>query len=657
MYRLLYKIVLVLIFLPFLSASAQEKELARANKKFDQYAFIDSQKLYLRVVENGYESAELLRKLGDAYYYNAKYTDAAKWYGELIKKYAQELTPEDYFRYSQALRAEKRYDEADEMLSRYNDNLSAEKIELSNTKISDTRKPYLPGKFDIKKLSINSTGYSDFAPAYYGEKILFSSSRDTGTFTKRVHKWNDQPFLDLYEFNPKVNSDSSGISKLAGAVNTPYHESSAVLSNDGLSLYFTRNNFTDGDYKKDDKGTNKLKLYVSKRGSDGKWDQAEELPFNSDEYSVAHPALSPDNQTLYFASDMQGTYGESDIWKVGINENGSYGTPENLGNPINTPGRENFPFVTKSGQLYFCSDGHQGLGGLDVYVVEDGENENVINVGEPINSPKDDFTFIYSETDKTGYFASNRGNDPLDDDIYSFTKEECPVNILATVVDADTKEPITEATISVRNGKNEIIVQEDITDPDGSFNFVQPELGKEYFIRAEADEYSTDEKLVRLESEFCGEKKVILELERSNPPVPCDIAELLNPILFDFDRWNIRDDAALELTKVVEIMNQFPELRIDIRSHTDSRGNDDYNLSLSEKRNQATIKFIVRAGIANSRVTGRGYGETQLCLTKCSNGVDCTEDEHQANRRSEFIVEFPDGMNCPDKPVKANKCD
>ena len=657
MNRLCYKIVLVLVLLPFLSASAQENELARANKKFDQYAFIDSQKLYLRVVENGYESAELLKKLGDSYYYNAKYSDAAKWYGQLVEKYKQELTPEDYFRYSQALRAEKRYDEADEMFVLYNDNLSAENSNLEDTDLSETRKPYLPGKFDIKKLSINSTGYSDFAPAYYGEKILFSSSRDTGTFTKRVHKWNDQPFLDLYEFNADMSLDISEIKKVDGSINTPYHESSAVLSRDGQNLYFTRNNFTNGDYKKDNKGTNKLKLYLSKKGSDGKWDKAEELPFNSNQYSVAHPALSPDNQTLYFASDMTGTYGESDIWKVAINADGSYGEPQNLGRTINTPGRENFPFVAQSGQLYFCSDGHQGLGGLDIYVVEEGQNGKVINLGEPINSSKDDFTFIYNEIDKTGYFASNRGNDPLDDDIYSFTKEECAVNILVTVVDADTKEPLTKAKVSIRNSENDIVVQDEITAQQGSFNFIQPELGKEYFIRAEANEYNTNEKLISIESDFCGEKTLVLELEKSNPAVPCDIAELLNPILFDFDRWNIRPDAAVELAQVVEIMNQFPELSIDVRSHTDSRGNDDYNMALSEKRNQATIEFIVKGGIDTSRVTGRGYGETRLCLKKCSNGVDCTEEQHQANRRSEFIVKFPDGMKCPDNTIEANKCD
>lgn len=636
MKQLLQVILLLAIAFSFDSVYAQEREIAKGNKKFDQYAFVDSQKIYLRVAEEGYESADLFSKLGDSFYYNADYKEAVTWYTKLVEKYPEDVTPYQYFRYAQALRAEKQYDKSTEMIALYQEAVSSSDDLYSSQSISEIENG--SATFEIEKLKVNAAKFSDFAPSFYGEQLLFASTRDTGTFTKRIHKWNDQPFLDLYVGDIDENNQVATASKLPGSVNTEFHESTAILSTDGNMLYFTRNNFTNDTYKADSNNTNRLKLYKAQRNGDG-FNNVEELPFNDNGFSTAHPALSTDGKTLYFASDRPGTYGESDLWKVALNEDGTFGEVENLGDKINTPGRETFPFISKDGKLYFSTDGRAGLGGLDVYVY-DFEDESLENIGAPVNSVKDDFTFIINSETGRGFFATNRANNPLDDDIYTFIQSACESTLIVNVIDKNTKEPLNGAMVGVRDTENNLVVSGTAEAPDATFAYNDPECDKEYFVRGEMEGYLTDEKLVKIPSSS-SEVSVVLELEPSITQIPpdFDLGKLINPIYFDFDKSYIRPDAAVELAKVIEILKEYPELRIDVRSHTDSRGNDAYNLALSERRNKSTIDYIVEeGGISRERLTGRGYGETQL-LNECSNGVQCTEEQHQLNRRSEFIVQ------------------
>ena len=636
MKQLLQVILLLAIAFSFDSVYAQEREIAKGNKKFDQYAFVDSQKIYLRVAEEGYESADLFSKLGDSFYYNADYKEAVTWYTKLVEKYPEEVTPYQYFRYAQALRAEEQYDKSTEMIALYQEAVSSSDDLYSSQSISEIENG--SATFEIEKLKVNAAKFSDFAPSFYGEQLLFASTRDTGTFTKRIHKWNDQPFLDLYVGDIDENNQVATASKLPGSVNTEFHESTALLSTDENTLYFTRNNFTNDTYKADSNNTNRLKLYKAQRNGDG-FNNVEELPFNDNGFSTAHPALSVDGKTLYFASDRPGTYGESDLWKVALNEDGTFGEVENLGDKINTPGRETFPFISKEGKLYFSTDGRAGLGGLDVYVY-DFEDESLENIGAPVNSVKDDFTFIINSETGRGFFATNRANNPLDDDIYTFIQSACESTLIVNVIDKNTKEPLNGAMVGVRDTENNLVVSGTAETPDATFTYNDPECDKEYFVRGEMEGYLTDEKLVKIPSSS-SEVSVVLELEPSITQIPpdFDLGKLINPIYFDFDKSYIRPDAAVELAKVIEILKEYPELRIDVRSHTDSRGNDAYNLALSERRNKSTIDYIVEeGGISRERLTGRGYGETQL-LNECSNGVQCTEEQHQLNRRSEFIVQ------------------
>ncbi len=635
----------IVMFLVTISASSQEKNIQKGNDDFDKYAFVNSRDIYLKVIENGYQSQDLYQKLGDSYYFTAELNDAAKWYGLLIESYKDSIDTEYYFRYAQSLKSLKQYAAADKIMDEfYTVNPTDSRATYFNEE-----KNYLSliemqsGRFELSALEINSER-SDFAPSFYLGNLVFTSSREKRNVSKIIHEWNNQPFLDLYVMN---QSDEKGsVTSFSKNINTKFHESTAVITKDGNTIYFTRNNYTNKNYKENTEGTNLLKLYRSEK-IDGKWLKAVELPFNSDEYAVAHPTLSPDENTLYFASDMPGGKGLSDLYKVSIEEDG-FGTPESLGDIINTEGRETFPFIATNGNLYFSSDGHPGLGGLDVYVVEqneDGTYGEGYNVGEPVNSPVDDFTFIINSTSGLGYFASNREGGMGSDDIYSFRQVEAPIKscvqlLSGTVRNKENDQIVPSAKVVLLDSENNIL-SETVSSTEGEFNFDAIHCARAYAVRANKVNYSPDETSFVTSSEFSAQINKTLYLNPNFPIVlGADLNKILdlNPVYFDLDKSFIRADAEIELQKVIAAMSQYPALKIDVRSHTDSRANDDYNIKLSQRRNTATLKYIIeKGGISANRLTGKGYGETQL-VNACVNDIDCTEEMHQLNRRSEFII-------------------
>ena len=642
---LLFK-VLFIVCITF--SFAQEKELSKADKKFESYAFIDAQKIYLRLAKGGYESAELFQKLGDSYYFNGKYEDSAQWFEKLVEKYPETLTPEYLFRYAQSLKGIKEYEKSDKIMSDFRKlkggdsraELFAEEPDyLEEISYSDS-------EYEVENLRRTNSRLSDFGPMFYKDRIIFSSARDTGTTKKYIHTWNNEPFLDFYQAPIDIETGELGkVEKFGGSINSKYHESSPSFTADGNTMYFTRNNFSQGVKRTDKNGTVRLKIFKSTKKGDS-WSTPVELPFNDDDYSVSHPALSVDNKQLYFSSDMPGTTGFSDIWVVDILDDNEYSTPKNLGPIINTEGRENFPYVSKKGNLYFSSDGRPGLGGLDIYVVatkKNGDFAYVINLGEPINSPQDDFAFIVDEYTNTGYFSTNRYFGMGSDDIFRFTRtpKEIPVCeslITGTVRDKETKFPIPTATVSILDLEGNLLQKTEVNEK-GEYT-LNPICGEEILIRADEPEYYSAEELVTAPADG-GSMVVDLYLEPRITRINegDDLAKLLDlkPIYFDFDRFNIRPDAEEELTKVLAVMESNPTLVVEIRSHTDSRGNDAYNLSLSDKRARSTADWIVSRGIEPTRISGKGFGETEL-INDCGNGSDCTEEQHQLNRRSEFIV-------------------
>ena len=379
---------------------------------------------------------------------------------------------------------------------------------------------------------------------------------------------------------------------------------------------------------------------------DGEWSDAKEVPFNSDTYSTGHPALSPDGKKLYFVSDMPGSIGQTDLFVVDVFDGNTFSEPRNLGPEINTERKEMFPFINDK-KLYFSSDGHIGLGGLDIYEVaytEEEGFEEVKNVGQPVNSNQDDFSYIVNEENQKGYFASNRANGKGDDDIYSFKRlvvEEVPEikNAIAGVVtELVTGNVMPQALIELLD-ENGIKLKEMVSDDDGNFIFEDLDADTKYTIKTTKDEYFENiEDIATVENDTVS---VDLKMNKLKEMIAIEdgIRKLKTEmIFFDFDKSYIRQDASEELAKLVEVMNEYPNMVIKIESHTDSRGAKSYNKYLSNKRAKSTRAYIISKGISAERIQSAiGYGEERL-LNKCDGTVRCTEAQHFRNRRSEFII-------------------
>lgn len=641
-----YTLLLITIIGAFsFSSYAQQSKINNADKKYDGYAYVDAIKTYEKVAAKGYKSEDMFKKLGNAYYFNSDFQNAAKWYGELFAMNTK-VEPEYYFRYAQSLKSTGDISKANKFLDEFNaisKNDSRGKLYKEDVNYLDQIKAN-SGRYQIEDAGINSR-YSDYGSFIYNNKIYFASARDTGNFTKRKHKWTGEYFTNIYDadLDPATGSTSK-VNKFKSAINTKFHEASPVFTKDGKTVYFTRNNYIDGKKGKDENKVTLIKLYKAELGKDNKWTNITELPFNSNNYSTAHPALSPDEKTLYFASDMPGSIGESDIYKVAINPNGGYGPPENLGNSINTEGKETYPYLTSENEIYFASDGRPGLGGLDVFVGDidnSGKVSNIQNVGADVNSPKDDFAYIIDPETRRGFFSSNKEGGQGSDDIYKFLETKrlrCVQELYGAITDAETGAVLPGAKVTLYDDqmhlKNSVAA-----DGSGLYSFAV-ECGKTYYVRAEKPEYTTRELSVTIEK-TSGKTNLPIALEKATCKVTVgdDLGKCfgIKMIYFDLDKSNIRTEAALDLEKILAVLNDYPNMKLDIRSHTDSRASHQYNEALSDRRAKSTIQWLVKNGIAPNRLTGRGYGETEL-VNKCADGFPCTEEEHQANRRSEFII-------------------
>ncbi len=622
---------------------AQTATVKRGDKQYDKYIYIDATKTYEHVAEKGYKSVDMFEKLANAYYFNSDLVNANKWYTELFAMNT-EVAPEYYYRYSQSLRAVGQYDKADEMMALFNQ----KNAEDSRGKIYAENKDYLEviksnsGRYTIKDAGINSK-YSDYGSAIINNELVFTTARDTGNFATKIHKWSNQYFTNLYSAKI-ITADSLGTPmKFAKDIKTKFHESTPVFTKNGRTMYFTRNNYNDGKRQRNENRITLLKIYKATFVNDS-WDDATEVSFNSNEYNTAHPTLSADEKTMYFASDMPGTLGQSDIFKVTINKDGSFGKPENLGKTINTEGKESFPSMTDKDELYFTSNGLPGLGGMDIFVATMdtlGSFTNPINIGAPVNSTQDDFAFLINTETRRGYFTSNREGGKGSDDIYQFIENQklvCKQILSGIVTDIDTKEILPNTKLTFFDNQFKVIAQ-GMSDEKGFYTF-EVECGKAYYIRAEKEDYDTLEVKVSI-SEESGTTDLPIKLKKAKCKVTVGdnvgVCFGIKDIYFDFDKSEITPKAAIELEKILDVMNQYPKMKIDIRSFTDSRGSFKYNEKLSDRRAKSTVAWLIKNKVAMDRLTSKGYGESQL-VNKCSDGVKCTEAEHQANRRSEFII-------------------
>jgi outer membrane protein OmpA-like peptidoglycan-associated protein len=627
----------LLVIIIILSSSLSFAQSKLADKFFDNFGYVKAIELYEKAVEKGENSVHVLTRLGDAYYNNSNSEKAAYWYGEALKE-SDKIEAEYLYKYIQSLRSIGNYIDANKWFK-----------ELCAAQQGDSRlKGYNPDEVDlydkltsktdvivnIENLPFN-TEYSDFGAYIFNNTLYFASANGDGD---KVYNWNKEPFLDLFQVtiteDANVRSYGSPTEIDADAINTEYHEASAAITNDGETLYFTRDNTNKRNrLKYDKKGTTHLKIYKATLEND-QWTNAVELPFNDEVFSTGHPTLSTDNKSLYFVSDRDGGLGQTDIYTVVINDDGTYGEPENLGEKINTEGREMFPFVAKDSTLYFSSDGYLNLGLLDIFKSNllKGERSEPVNMGSPYNSGYDDFAFfVDSETEK-GYFSSNRPTGNGSDDIYSFNTTQCKQVITGVARDMKTNIILTDVTIRLIEETGKVI--EEVMTKSGSAYTFEVDCNKTYTVIGLKPDYKADKKSVNTTYDNEKENTVDLILE----PLIIDNQIVINPIFFDFDESNIRTDAKYELENIVDVLRKHPEMVIKIESHTDSRGRDRYNMKLSDRRAKSTRDYIISRGVDAYRIQSAiGYGESQL-INKCANRVRCIEKEHQLNRRSYFYI-------------------
>ena len=614
--------LLLFFVLAGFSLCAQNKETKNADKLFESYDYVEAVEGYLALVEKGNTDAYVTKQLGDSYYYMHNTVEAEKWYTKAVQT---KQDAETYYRYAQMLKSNGKYTESDTQMKIFSglvpDDLRAKQFNKNpNYLLELLNKEKL---FVVDKISVNSQR-SDFGASLYGDELYFASARNE---SNKIYGWNNEPYLDIYQST--YNSDGSYSEPIpVNELNSRFHEGPVTMTKDGNVIYFSSESFKDKLFEKDK--THKLKfgqvnLYKAFK-ENGKWGAVTPLPFNSKSFSMGNPSIDADGKVLYFASNMPGSLGGTDIWKVKVNNDGTFGAPENLGNKINTAGDENFPFVTDDAVLYFSSNGLTGFGSLDVFSVDLNKVEEPYNLGKPVNTEKDDFAFTFNKEKNIGYLSSNRSGV---DHIYS-SIPVCKGQILSVVKNAKTGELLVNSRVVVLDATNTILDTQ-MSNMNGEVLY-DVECQKPYSIEVFKDGYVSKSFPVAKISQG----KVIVDAVID--PIEVIVTEteiILNPIYFEYNKSNITKKGAAELDKLVYVMSQNDKLKIYVKAHTDSRGTDEFNLDLSERRANATVAYIVSKGINIDKITGKGFGESEF---KVDCQENCTEEEHALNRRSEFMI-------------------
>ncbi|WP_274474143.1 OmpA family protein [Mangrovimonas aestuarii] len=624
------KVLLGIALMGTLSLSAQNNDTKKADKHFSRFEFVEAIEDYEQLVEQGKGDEYVYARLAEANYNIFNTVDAEKWYAKALET---STDPSMMFEYSQMLKANGKYEQSNEWMRKF----AAARPSDERAMAFMANPDYLPKilekgkKFNVQNLDIN-TPASDFGGAFKDGKLYIASARNSA---RRTYGWNEQPFLDIYSFDKAEDGTFGEEVMVSKKVNTKFHEGTVAFSPDGNTMYYSSESFFSKEYEKDEETNTKYSVVqlfkANKMGDD--WDTIEQLPFNSQNYSIKDPAVSPDGKWLYYSSNQPGGIGKFDIYKVEINADGSFGRPENLGPKVNTEGNEGFPFVSDNGTLYFSSDSWLGLGGMDVFYTKeiDGTMANARNVGIPLNSSADDFAYTINEETGEGFVSSNRSGGKGSDDVYAVKQIQplCDVVTVIRAVDHKTGQPLPGATITLFDDQGSKLMSK-IAEADGTAEFIV-ECDDETSVEVTMAEYESASKVIEGTSD--PENNVDVELDPIEKIItPVDIK--LNPIYFEFDKSNITSQAAFELDKLVEAMNKYPEMVIQVYSHTDRRGPDSYNMALSDRRAKTSVQYVVSKGIDASRISGEGKGETEPAVD-CT---QCTEEQHQLNRRSEFLI-------------------
>ncbi|PCE64588.1 OmpA family protein [Sediminicola luteus] len=622
----------ILVFFLFAASFAQEKDLGKANEFFSALSFSQAIKKYENMVAEGQGNIHVFRQLGMAHYYNARYTDAEKWYSILYEKWPDSITAIEYLRYAQSLQANGSQNKAKKMYGHYVKGIGQEHIlDFIDTGDDHYTISIMPGNSDK----------SEYGASYHEGKLYFASARGReNSFI--VDAWTNDPFFDLYQVALDPESGPFGEAmRLKGHVNTAFHESSPAITPDGKHLYFTATHRVNTG--KD--GIVHLGIFRATH-KNGKWKKVRNLSINGKEFNNAHPSLTNDGKTLYFVSDREGGIGQTDLYKVAINENGSLGEPVNLGPEINTPGRESFPYSDGEKGLYFSSDGYLGLGGYDIYFKDLTQPQNaVISLGKPINSNKDDYAFHLISENGVGFFSSNRGDN---DDIYQLTQLN-PINKLSelvlygTITGEPQEQAVAKALVRIVNEFGRTIAEAK-SDSAGEFMFKTPKQAGST-LRIKKDGYKTYSQVLDLTG---SSQELMVHLQESeeakayrlrNQEKSLLLAALspLNedPISFPFEKTALSDYEKTRLDVLAEVMKEQSTHTLVIVGHTDTRGSKHYNMKLSENRALAAKTYLVSKGVDPTYLKIQGRGEEEP-INDC---IHCNQEEHQKNRRLQFRLQ------------------
>ena len=601
--------------------SAQNQYTKTADKLFNRYEYVDAAKEYLKLAEGSKADSYIYKQLAESYYNVFNTKEAVKWYAKVVE---QKQDAETYYKYAQMLKAEGNFKEADKQMQQFAQ--LAPNDQRAKTFVSNPNYlPELKGQaklYDIAKSDISSDKTDFGAVLTNDNNVYFASARNT---SKRSSNFNEEPYLDIYRATYNANgtiSDAVAVDNL----NTRWHDGPASITNDGNTMYYGSESFNEKEFTKDKAKNSKFgKIYLYKATKEGdKWANSKPLPFNNKEYDVRNPSISKDGKTLYFSSNMPGGFGGEDIWKVSVNGD-EYGTPENLGAKVNTEANESFPFITDDNILFFSSNGKQGFGGLDVFKIDLNKGTEAINVGEPVNTSKDDFAFTYNATKKVGFFSSNRDGV---DNIYK-ADPVCNVQALVRVKDAKTGKVIEGATVLLVDEKQKTVSNQTTALNGETLTGVLCNTAYSAQVSKQGYESGVFE-VAKAENE----QVVVEALLTPIMPIITEKEVILQPIYFEFNKSNITAEGAAELDKLVMVMNEYPNMVIFAKSHTDSRGSDKYNMNLSDRRAKSTVQYLISKGIAKDRISGQGFGESEPKVA-CK---PCTEEQYAQNRRSEFLI-------------------
>lgn len=608
------------------SACSADYYLKKADKDFEYSRYSKAIDNYGKGLKKR-RDMDAVEKLADSYYATNQPNFAVTLYNEVIQ--SGKGSTQIHFKYGRLLMTQGDYDGAINQFilhlkSNPND-IVAEMLLSScysvNERFRDTslyNMTYLPsGDFT-----------QAFSPVDYRNGIVFSAEKNVFLNNKKS-PWTGNSYLDLYYMEKDDDGNWLSPVLLKGEVNGKFHEGPATFAENGTVVYFTRSNYYKRKMVESEAKENNLKIFMASL-IDDKWTNLEELPFNSDDYSCGHPTITEDGKILYFVSDMPGGFGGTDIYRC-FWENGEWTKLENLGEMINTPGNEMFPYIHSDGTFYFSSNAHNSMGGLDVFLTfyHDGRWMKPENLNYPLNTNKDDFGYVLNPDNVTGFISSSRSDK---DELYQFEKKDPTFILYGTALIKGTDIPVEGVTVEITRGSdNDVITM--ISDKDGKFKYKLVKEEEYHLLCTKKGCFSRTDKVVTKGLKYSTNFYADFEVEEIvlNKPI------VLENIYYDFDKWNIREDAAMELDKLAKLLMDNPTIEIELGSHTDARGTDNYNMVLSDKRVRAAVKYLISRGISIKRLSWKGYGET-VPVNECVNGVQCDDELHQKNRRTEFKV-------------------